>query len=320
MAKLNSLYLILLLSITISKCGGIMDSETGKTQRIVRRLDDSTTNPANFPPSTPSPTIITVPASNPTTPDNNQFPTTPPATTTIPASTTPTTPTPITNPANTGNVPVSNPPSQPTGGGSTGQSWCVANSGASETALQSALDYACGNGADCSTIQDGGSCYNPNSLANHASYAFNSYFQKNPSPTSCDFGGAAQLVNTNPSTGSCIYPSSASGTGTGTGTGTAMPLSTTPPTTETPSSTFPTPTTTSSPGTTGMPYGSPSSSTFGSPSFSTPGNPNSLFPASYGPDSPPLGSLPAGSAALRPDFCFITLVVFYFTGKLILST
>ncbi|KNA17313.1 hypothetical protein SOVF_081040 [Spinacia oleracea] len=321
MAKLDSIYIFLLLSsLIISKSGGIESETQRKLQKVVRRLDDNTiTNPANFPPYTPTPTIITVPASNPTTPVNDPIPTTPPATTTVPSTTTPAPP--ITNPANPGNVPVSNPPTD--GSGTAGGSWCIANSGASESALQSGLDYACGSGlADCSTIQDGGSCYNPNSLANHASYAFNSYFQKNPSSTSCDFGGAAVMVNTNPSTGSCIYPSSATGTGTGAGGGAAMPLSTTPPTTETPSSTFPTPTT-SSPGTTGLPYGSPAyGNNYGSPpSLTTPSNPNSLFPASYGPDSPPLGNtLPAGTASLRPDISFIIPVVFYLTGKLILGT
>jgi hypothetical protein len=66
--------------------------------------------------------------------------------------------------------------------------------------LQNGIDYACGiGGADCSAIQPMGSCYNPNTVQAHASYAFNSYFQRNPSPASCDFGGAGMLVNVNPS-------------------------------------------------------------------------------------------------------------------------
>ncbi|XP_010674501.2 PLASMODESMATA CALLOSE-BINDING PROTEIN 4 [Beta vulgaris subsp. vulgaris] len=334
MTTLNSLYIIILLlsSLCISIFGEVEakrvktqsfhSSSNGKRklQNLIRKLDDETmnqpsttlptTNPANFPPYTPTPTIVTIPASNPTTPVD-PFPTTPP-TTTVPASTTPT---PIFNPANPANVPVTNQPTTtPT---TAGQTWCVANTGASETSLQAALDYACGiGGADCSTIQDGGSCYNPNSLQNHASYAFNSYFQKNPQPTSCDFGGSAVLVNTNPSSGSCIYPSS------GSGTGTAMPSSTNPPITETPSSIIPPPTTTSSSGTTGSPYGGPATTgIYGTPpSLSNPSNPNSLFPASYGPDSPPLGnSVPAGSAVLQPHISLIILVA-SFTGKLILGT
>ncbi|KAG1365027.1 hypothetical protein COCNU_12G000270 [Cocos nucifera] len=60
-----------------------------------------------------------------------------------------------------------------------------------------------------------GSCYSPDSLQAHASYAFNSYYQKNPVPTSCDFGGTALIVNVNPSSGMCIYPSSSSVSGFG---------------------------------------------------------------------------------------------------------
>ncbi|XP_038900832.1 PLASMODESMATA CALLOSE-BINDING PROTEIN 3-like isoform X2 [Benincasa hispida] len=89
-----------------------------------------------------------------------------------------------------------------------GSSWCIASVSASQAALQLALDYACGmGGADCSSIQAGGNCYNPNSVRDHASYAFNSYYQKNPLPNSCNFGGTAMITSTNPSSGTCEYPS-----------------------------------------------------------------------------------------------------------------
>lgn len=83
---------------------------------------------------------------------------------------------------------------------SSGSSWCVASPSASLIALQVALDYACGyGGADCSAIQPAGSCYNPNSIHDHASYAFNKYYHRNPLPNSCNFGGTAVITSTNPS-------------------------------------------------------------------------------------------------------------------------
>ncbi|OEL16787.1 hypothetical protein BAE44_0022194 [Dichanthelium oligosanthes] len=97
------------------------------------------------------------------------------------------------------------------GGGGGGGTWCVASQSANPTALQVALDYACGYGADCSAIQPGGSCFNPDTMHDHASYAFNSYYQKNPVPTSCDFGGTATITNTDPSSGSCQYSASSGG-------------------------------------------------------------------------------------------------------------
>ncbi|PIN00613.1 hypothetical protein CDL12_26888 [Handroanthus impetiginosus] len=106
------------------------------------------------------------------------------------------------NPAN----PVMNPLSTNTPSSSTG-SWCIASQSVSQAALQVALDYACGNGADCLAIQPDGGCYYPTTLRDHASYAFNSYYQKNPIPTSCNFGGTAVITSTDPSYETCQYPS-----------------------------------------------------------------------------------------------------------------
>ncbi|XP_057422055.1 PLASMODESMATA CALLOSE-BINDING PROTEIN 3-like [Lotus japonicus] len=86
--------------------------------------------------------------------------------------------------------------------------WCVAKNTASPDELQVGLDYACGHGADCSAIQPGGSCYEPNTVQNHASYAFNSYYQHmHQAPDSCDFSGTATIATTDPSFGQCVYPS-----------------------------------------------------------------------------------------------------------------
>ncbi|KAK1258795.1 Glucan endo-1,3-beta-glucosidase 1 [Acorus gramineus] len=162
--------------------------------------------------------ITTVPVVNPANPTmtpvvnpygNPNYPTNP---------TTNPTMTPVVNPYGNPNYPTNpttnptmnpySPPTMVTPASSSGQSWCVASQSASQAALQVALDYACGyGGADCSAIQSGGSCYNPNTIRDHASYAFNSYYQKNPVPTSCNFGGTAVITNVDPGTSSCQYPS-----------------------------------------------------------------------------------------------------------------
>lgn len=90
-----------------------------------------------------------------------------------------------------------------------GAYWCVARSDASTQALQTALDYACGTGADCGPILSNGLCYLPNTIQAHASYAFNSYFQrKGMEPGSCDFSGTATVAQTDPSTYSLLFRSS----------------------------------------------------------------------------------------------------------------
>ncbi|KAK6918048.1 X8 domain [Dillenia turbinata] len=78
--------------------------------------------------------------------------------------------------------------------------WCVAKPTVPDKIIQEALDYACGSGADCSPIEPSGSCFVPNTLLAHASYAFNSYWQKKKVVGgTCDFGGIAMLVSRDPS-------------------------------------------------------------------------------------------------------------------------
>lgn len=93
---------------------------------------------------------------------------------------------------------------------STNQTYCIVMDGVDSRTLQAALDWACGPGrANCSEIQPGEECYYPNNVKNHASYAFDSYYQKEGKAAgSCDFKGVATITTTDPSHGSCTFPGS----------------------------------------------------------------------------------------------------------------
>uniref|UniRef100_A0A0E0F156 X8 domain-containing protein n=1 Tax=Oryza meridionalis TaxID=40149 RepID=A0A0E0F156_9ORYZ len=244
--------LLLLLSCALPCCSG--------KQAVHDDLNpDQVTNPAmpiTVPSTNPAPIIITVPSTNPTItiPSLNPLPTPitapsmvnpsiSPAPAAYPLPTPSTSPpsAPLTNPTSNPMTPVvsmpppsltTTPPTAPAVSGQ--QLWCVAKGGSTETTLQNALDYACGiGGADCSAIQPSGTCYYPNTLDAHASYAFNSYYQRSPAPSSCDFGGTAILVNVNPSSGSCVLASSMSSTASSFVAGGYNPALTTPTTSST---------------------------------------------------------------------------------------
>lgn len=103
----------------------------------------------------------------------------------------------------------------PSCGGSNGdgalqqQLWCVAKNNAEDAALQTALDWACGaGGANCGPIQNGGPCYDVNSVQNTASYAFNDYFLKHGlTDDSCNFNNNAAVTSLNPSNSISLSPS-----------------------------------------------------------------------------------------------------------------
>uniref|UniRef100_A0A803PCK3 glucan endo-1,3-beta-D-glucosidase n=1 Tax=Cannabis sativa TaxID=3483 RepID=A0A803PCK3_CANSA len=83
----------------------------------------------------------------------------------------------------------------------TNQTFCVAKEGSDRKMLQAALDWACGPGkVDCSPMLQGQSCYQPDNVVAHATYAFNAYFQRMAkSPGTCDFKGVATITTTDPS-------------------------------------------------------------------------------------------------------------------------
>ncbi|KAF8017169.1 hypothetical protein BT93_H2378 [Corymbia citriodora subsp. variegata] len=92
----------------------------------------------------------------------------------------------------------------------TNQTYCTAKDGADPKMLQAALDWACGIGkVDCSPLLQGESCYEPDTVAAHATYAFDTYYhQMGKAPGSCDFKGVAAITTTDPSHGSCIFSGS----------------------------------------------------------------------------------------------------------------
>ncbi|KAJ7545083.1 hypothetical protein O6H91_09G106700 [Diphasiastrum complanatum] len=95
------------------------------------------------------------------------------------------------------------------------QTYCVAIPSSSFTALQEALNWACGPGhVDCTAIQPGQPCYLPDTVSSHASYAFNGYYQSNNlDPSACAFSGMATITSTDPSYGNCAYQGSDLSTG-----------------------------------------------------------------------------------------------------------
>ncbi|GMI93536.1 hypothetical protein like AT1G78520 [Hibiscus trionum] len=91
-----------------------------------------------------------------------------------------------------------------------GKTWCVAKPSADAAALASNIDYACNylglKGQNCSQILPEGTCFDPDTLINHASYAMNSYYQAyGRQPHQCYFTDSALISISDPSYGNCQY-------------------------------------------------------------------------------------------------------------------
>ncbi|KAH9300987.1 hypothetical protein KI387_012570 [Taxus chinensis] len=92
------------------------------------------------------------------------------------------------------------PTARPVTAPPTGRVWCVPTPGVDDKKLQTNLDYACGQGVDCRPIQPGGPCYAPNTVAAHAAYAMNAFYQTaGRNSWNCDFSHTATLTTVDPS-------------------------------------------------------------------------------------------------------------------------
>lgn len=82
-----------------------------------------------------------------------------------------------------------------------GKKWCVAKNEATDEALQASINWTCGTGkVDCAAIQQGGACFDPNTVRSHATYVMNAYYQAaGPQDSNCDFAGTAVFTTRDPS-------------------------------------------------------------------------------------------------------------------------
>ncbi|KAL1547663.1 glucan endo-1,3-beta-glucosidase-like isoform X1 [Salvia divinorum] len=80
--------------------------------------------------------------------------------------------------------------------------WCVLAPGAREQQMQAFLNTACSQLVDCKAIRPGGSCYQPNTLENHASFILNLSYRRYGQ---CDRAIGIFSIS-DPSSGSCQYP------------------------------------------------------------------------------------------------------------------
>ncbi|CAB4274015.1 unnamed protein product [Prunus armeniaca] len=161
-------------------------------------------------PSSSAPTCSPIPKPPPAN-EPTPHPPGPPTTIPSPPKNPPSPPKPVPGPPALAPPVAYPPPSGPTSPPQqkppqSGAVWCVAKPAVPGPIVQEALDYACGSGADCKSIQPNGSCYKPDTLLSHASYAFNSYWQSTRAAGgTCDFGGTAMIVTVDPSFDGCHF-------------------------------------------------------------------------------------------------------------------
>ncbi|KAA8527205.1 hypothetical protein F0562_008566 [Nyssa sinensis] len=174
-------------------------------------------SPVGTVPPNPPTTISSPPENVPNPPIYFPSPTAPPYNyEPTPPSYAPNPPFNVPNPRSSSSPPIFEPPvvyppprGHPpphTGAGPSVALWCVAKPSVPEPIIEEAMNYACGSGADCDSIQPNGSCFEPNTVMAHASYAFNSYWQRTRvAGGTCEFGGAAMLVSVDPSNDGCHF-------------------------------------------------------------------------------------------------------------------
>lgn len=88
------------------------------------------------------------------------------------------------------------------------QTWCVAKPSSTDSLLKNNIAYACDHldEKDCDPILEGHSCYNPDSIIQHASFAMNLYYQrKGRHQWNCNFNNSGLISLNNPSFGSCNF-------------------------------------------------------------------------------------------------------------------
>ena len=87
--------------------------------------------------------------------------------------------------------------------------WCVANKKATDEQLQANIDWCCsyeGGFRDCTQINPGGVCYEPNTLTSHASFVMNDYYRNHGSiEEACEFNHTGQIISGDPSYRRCRY-------------------------------------------------------------------------------------------------------------------
>ncbi|KAI3745410.1 hypothetical protein L1987_58522 [Smallanthus sonchifolius] len=86
------------------------------------------------------------------------------------------------------------------------EDWCIADEQTPDDELRRVMVWASENGADCSKIEANQPCFQPNTIKDHASVAFNSYFQRMKAKgATCYFNSAAFVTDLDPSHGSCKF-------------------------------------------------------------------------------------------------------------------